>query len=104
VEVEQLRARVEALRPSFHSPFDFGAGIVTKPAHVQRRFRRRLRLMQIPKDLTGKTVLDIGAWDGFFFFAGAAGREAGARDRHLGRRRQGARLPFARPRALQEQH
>jgi tRNA (mo5U34)-methyltransferase len=68
VEVEELRARVEALRPSFHSPFDFGAGIVTKPAHVQRRFRRRLRLMQIPKDLTGKTVLDIGAWDGFFSF------------------------------------
>jgi len=23
----------------------------------------------IPKDLTGKTVLDIGAWDGYFSFA-----------------------------------
>jgi tRNA (mo5U34)-methyltransferase len=35
---------------------------------VERRFRRRLRLLQIPEDLTGKTVLDIGAWDGWFSF------------------------------------
>jgi tRNA (mo5U34)-methyltransferase len=35
---------------------------------VERRFRRRLRLLKIPGDLSGKTVLDIGAWDGFFSF------------------------------------
>src|SRR5439155_11676932 len=40
----------------------------TKPRHVERRFRRRLRLQRVPQDLTGKTVLDIGAWDGFFSF------------------------------------
>jgi tRNA (mo5U34)-methyltransferase len=68
VDVDELRQRVEALRRNFHSPFDFGNGIVTKPAHVQRRFRRRLRLLQIPEDLTGKSVLDIGAWDGYFSF------------------------------------
>jgi len=61
-----MRRRVQELQ--FHSPFDFGHGIVTKPWHVQRRFRRRLRLLQIPTDLTGMTVLDIGAWDGFFSF------------------------------------
>jgi tRNA (mo5U34)-methyltransferase len=68
VGVEDLRRRVEALKNHFHSPFDFGHGIVTRPAHVQRRFRRRLRLLQIPQDLTGKSVLDIGAWDGYFSF------------------------------------
>jgi len=44
-------------------------GIDTRPQwHVRRRFRRRLEFLQIPEDLTGKTVLDIGAWDGFFSF------------------------------------
>jgi len=28
----------------------------------------KLNKIQMPKDLTGKTVLDIGAWDGFFSF------------------------------------
>ena len=53
----------------FASPFDFGGdGKNTKPWHVQRRFRRRMRLVQIPEDLTGKTVLDMGSWDGFWAF------------------------------------
>lgn len=52
----------------FASPFDFGDGNKTKPWHVERRFRRRMRLVQIPKDLTGKTVLDMGSWDGFWSF------------------------------------
>jgi tRNA (mo5U34)-methyltransferase len=63
-----LTARVLALKDRFHSPIDFGDGLVTRPPHVQRRFRRRLRLLQIPQDLSGKTVLDIGAWDGYFSF------------------------------------
>ncbi len=28
----------------------------------------KLRAIQMPQDLTGKTVIDIGAWDGFFSF------------------------------------
>jgi tRNA (mo5U34)-methyltransferase len=53
---------------NWHAPFDFGDGLRTQSWHVERRFRRRLRLLQIPNDLSGKTVLDIGAWDGFFSF------------------------------------
>lgn len=67
-ELSKLRQRVSELRGHFHSPIDFGNGIVSKPWRVQRRFRRRLRLMQIPTDLTGKSVLDIGSWDGYFAF------------------------------------
>jgi tRNA (mo5U34)-methyltransferase len=53
----------------FASPFDFhGNGKNTKRWHVQRRFRRRMRLLQIPGDLRGKTVLDMGSWDGFWAF------------------------------------
>jgi tRNA (mo5U34)-methyltransferase len=66
--LSHLARRAAELREHFHSPLDFGDGFNTKPAHVQRRFQRRLRLLQIPDDLTGKTVLDVGAWDGFFSF------------------------------------
>ena len=68
LSIDDLRTRVDALKTHFHAPFDFGHGIVTRTARVQRRFARRLRLLQIPADLTGKSVLDIGAWDGFFSF------------------------------------
>ncbi len=67
VQSGELQARIRALLPYFYSPFDFG-GMVTRPPRVHRRFRRRLRLLRIPADLTGKTVLDIGAYDGFFSF------------------------------------
>jgi tRNA (mo5U34)-methyltransferase len=65
---QELRARLQELRPYFYSPYDFGDGLVTRPARVHRRFRRRLELLAIPSDLSGKTVLDIGAYDGFFSF------------------------------------
>jgi tRNA (mo5U34)-methyltransferase len=66
--IDDFRARFDELKTHFNAPFDFGHGLVTRPPHVQRRFRRRLRLLQIPEDLSGKTVLDIGAWDGYFSF------------------------------------
>ena len=62
-----LQERVRELRHKFHSPFDFGDGVTTKPWYVKRRFARRLSLLKLP-DVTGKTVLDIGAWDGYFSF------------------------------------
>jgi tRNA (mo5U34)-methyltransferase len=68
MSVDDFRTQFEEIKGHFHSPFDFGHGMVTRPGHVQRRFLRRLRLLQIPADLTGKTVLDIGAWDGYFSF------------------------------------
>lgn len=48
----------------FHS-MDLGHGIVTRgEVDTQKALRR----YQLPADLTGKTFLDIGAWDGFFSF------------------------------------
>src|SRR5438270_7977972 len=66
--IDDFRRRFDELRGHFSSPFDFGHGMATRNPRTQRRFRRRLRLLQIPEDLTGKTVLDIGAWDGYFSF------------------------------------
>ena len=45
-----------------------GQHVLTKEWHIRRRFSRRMRLLQIPQDLRGWTVLDIGAWGGIFSF------------------------------------
>lgn len=66
--IDDFRKKFEEIKDHFHSPFDFGNGMRTRKTHTRARFLRRLRLMQIPADLTGKTVLDIGAWDGYFSF------------------------------------
>ena len=66
VEAGSRRRRIDAI--TWCHPLNLG-GIQTRPQwHVRRRFERRLKFLQIPPDLTGKTVLDIGAWDGFFSF------------------------------------
>lgn len=64
---DALRAEV-AKRHWFHS-IDLGNGVTTpgtgKPAVVHARELSQLRL----PNLAGKSVLDIGAWDGFYTFA-----------------------------------
>lgn len=49
----------------FHS-IDLGQGIVT-PGRTDPG-KQTLPRLGLPADLNGKTVLDIGAWDGFFSF------------------------------------
>ena len=60
---EELRAEVESI-PWWHT-IDLGDGIITPGKDDSPRKLERLRL---PSSLKGKTVLDIGAWDGFFSF------------------------------------
>lgn len=52
----------------FISEPDSGASPLSKEWRVRRRFARRLQLLRIPQDLTGLSVLDIGAWHGYFSF------------------------------------
>jgi tRNA (mo5U34)-methyltransferase len=63
VDVETLKRRVSEIE-WYHS-IDLGHGIVT-PGHDLSS--SRLPWIGMPKDLTGMTVLDVGAWDGFFSF------------------------------------
>jgi tRNA (mo5U34)-methyltransferase len=58
-----LQTRVDALR-WYHS-IDLGNGIVTKGVDDTPV---RLSRIHLPADLSGRSVLDIGAWDGFFSF------------------------------------
>ncbi len=63
---EEIKRKLETLRPYWHSPIDLGHGMVMRNWRTRRRFNRRLRIMKLPEDLSGKRVLDIGTWDGFF--------------------------------------
>ncbi|HEY8641609.1 MAG TPA: TIGR04290 family methyltransferase, partial [Candidatus Dormibacteraeota bacterium] len=63
LDVEQLKREVAAHR-WFHT-IDLGDGVVTpgdddSPA--------KLRTLGLPDRLDGLSVLDVGAWDGFFSF------------------------------------
>jgi tRNA (mo5U34)-methyltransferase len=58
-----LRRQVAEIR-WFHQ-IDLGNGLITPGAD---RSSRKLATIGLPDDLCGKTVLDVGAWDGFFSF------------------------------------
>ncbi len=62
-QLEALRREVNAIK--WWHAIDLGHGIVTPGPDPTPG---RLPEMQIPEDLTGLSVLDIGAWDGFFSF------------------------------------
>jgi tRNA (mo5U34)-methyltransferase len=62
--VDQLR-RIVASRPTWWHRIDFGHGIVTPGLDDSPS---KLQGLELPADLSGKSVLDIGAWDGFFSF------------------------------------
>jgi tRNA (mo5U34)-methyltransferase len=61
---EEIQAGIAKIRIWWHS-IDLGNGIVTPGLDNSSA---KLQSMGIPEDLRGKTVLDIGAWDGFFSF------------------------------------
>jgi tRNA (mo5U34)-methyltransferase len=61
---EQLRAEVEKIQ--WWHPLDLGDGLTTPGADVH--IRARLAEIRMPENLAGLSVLDIGAWDGFFSF------------------------------------
>jgi len=62
VDPDELRARVAEIQ--WHHSIDLGHGIVTPG---QDNSLRKLARLKLPP-LAGKTVLDVGAWDGFFSF------------------------------------
>jgi tRNA (mo5U34)-methyltransferase len=61
--MQDLKSRVAAIR--WYHTIDLGGGLVTNGVDDTPR---RLARVQLPASLTGLTVLDIGAWDGFFSF------------------------------------
>jgi tRNA (mo5U34)-methyltransferase len=60
---EQLASEMRSIN-WFHT-IDLGGGLITPGRDPSGK---KLATLDFPADLTGKTVLDIGAWDGFFSF------------------------------------
>jgi hypothetical protein len=63
VDRAELKSRVDALR--WYHTIDLGNGIVTPGVD---ECVERLDRIGLPASLAGLSVLDIGAWDGFFSF------------------------------------
>jgi tRNA (mo5U34)-methyltransferase len=60
---QDLRTRVNAIR--WYHTIDLGNGVITQGVDNSPE---RLPRVHLPSDLSGRSVLDIGAWDGFFSF------------------------------------
>ena len=58
-----LRAEVERLR--WYHTIDLGGGVVTRGYD---NTPDRLKTLELPESFRGLSVLDVGAWDGFFSF------------------------------------
>ena len=63
LDPQALRAEMEQIR--WWHPIDLGGGLVAPGIDVTPA---RLAEIRMPEDLSGRSVLDIGAWDGFFSF------------------------------------
>lgn len=61
--IASLRRRASEI--NWHHTIDLGHGIVTRG---KDNTPRKLARLGLPESLEGKTVLDVGAWDGFFSF------------------------------------
>lgn len=70
---EQLNEVVDEQRDAFYSSgwwhsIDLGAGRITPGVHQLAELRDNYAHFRLPDDLTGRRVLDIGCWDGFYTF------------------------------------
>jgi tRNA (mo5U34)-methyltransferase len=65
VNVETESLQDEIAKVNWYHSIPLGDGIVTPGLDDSSL---RLPKIALPADLTGKTVLDVGAWDGFFSF------------------------------------
>jgi tRNA (mo5U34)-methyltransferase len=62
-DITAIKNQVLAIH--WHHQIDLGNGIVTPG---QDNSLKKLKRLKLPASLKGKTVLDIGSWDGFFAF------------------------------------
>jgi tRNA (mo5U34)-methyltransferase len=66
MDPETVRQEVAKI-PAWYHRLDFGNGIVT-PGYSATKWGESGDFVGLPASLTGKSVLDIGSWDGFYAF------------------------------------
>jgi tRNA (mo5U34)-methyltransferase len=66
---EETRRQIEQLQAlGYYHSIELPDGQVIRGLQTPEQLNARARQFPIPADLTGKRVLDIGAWDGWFSF------------------------------------
>ena len=77
MSTENLRETIDETTANFKAAMaagkwwhsiDLGDGIVTPGVHTAEELDGNYARFMLPTDLTGKRVLDIGCWDGFYSF------------------------------------
>jgi tRNA (mo5U34)-methyltransferase len=66
MNVETMRQEIAKI-PAWYHRLDFGNGVVT-PGYSATTWGVSGDLVGLPASLTGKSVLDVGSWDGFYAF------------------------------------
>jgi tRNA (mo5U34)-methyltransferase len=61
--IEELKKQVQRIK--WHHRIDLGNGIITPGVDNSLK---KLQRLGFPQSFAGKTVLDVGAWDGYFSF------------------------------------
>jgi len=61
-------SREEMLSGSWWHSIDLGDGVVTPGIHPLAELQDYYQRLQLPVDLTGARLLDIGCWDGYYSF------------------------------------
>jgi tRNA (mo5U34)-methyltransferase len=61
------KQRLVDATPHWHHSIDLGDGVVTPGGKTPHHFYDELRRLHLPR-VANKSVLDIGAWDGFYTF------------------------------------
>ena len=64
---KSARRLVDQVGVWFHS-IDVGHGVITPGIKSAETLAAELATMDLPEDLSGRSVLDIGGWDGYFAF------------------------------------
>lgn len=65
---DAVRSNQEMATGSWWHSIDLGHGVVTPGVHSLAELQDNFSHFKLPADLSGKRVLDIGCWDGFYSF------------------------------------
>jgi tRNA (mo5U34)-methyltransferase len=68
IEDNAAASNVEMAEGSWWHSIDLGDGRVTRGVHSIEELRDNFARFDLPADLSGRTLLDIGCWDGFYSF------------------------------------
>ncbi len=68
IEENAITSNAEMAAGSWWHSIDLGHGAITRGVHPIEELRESYARFNLPEDLSGRTLLDIGCWDGFYSF------------------------------------